>query len=100
MPIRESERARYPKDWSEISKRIRFERAQNHCEVCGCENYKPHPITGSKVVLTVMHLNHIPEDVRDENLKAACQRCHLRYDAKRHAETRRKTRNVNQRILF
>jgi hypothetical protein len=32
-------------------------------------------------VLTVAHLNHDPQDCRDENLKAFCQRCHLRYDA-------------------
>lgn len=88
MPIRVEEKARYPADWEEISRRIRFERAGNKCELCGAENYKPHPITGSKVVLTTMHLNHIPEDVRDENLKAACQKCHLSYDAERHRRTR------------
>jgi hypothetical protein len=27
-------------------------------ERAGAENYKPHPITGSKVVLTVAHLDH------------------------------------------
>lgn len=39
-----------------------------------------------RIVLTVAHLNHIPEDCRDENLKALCQRCHNRYDM---AERRR-----------
>jgi len=34
-----------------------------------------------KIVLTVMHLNHQPEDCRDENLLHACQGCHNRYDA-------------------
>lgn len=47
-----------------------------------------------KIVLTVAHLNHTPEDCRDENLKAMCQRCHLRYDHDHHQrnayETRRK----------
>lgn len=33
-----------------------------------------------KIVLTVMHLNHTPEDCRDENLLHACQGCHNRYD--------------------
>lgn len=46
-----------------------------------------------KVVLTVAHLNHQPEDCRDDNLKAMCQRCHLRMDVPHHrrnaAETRR-----------
>lgn len=82
MPIRPENKARYPKDWKAISQRIRFERAKNHCEECGAENYQPHPITGSKVVLTCAHLNHQPEDVSDSNLKALCQRCHNRYDAR------------------
>lgn len=29
-----------------------------------------------RIVLTVAHLNHQPEDCRDENLQALCQRCH------------------------
>lgn len=53
------------------------------CE-CGAENYKPHPITGSIVILTVAHLG-MPKpdgtpgskddlhDVREENLAALCQ---------------------------
>jgi hypothetical protein len=38
-------------------------------------------MTGSLVVLTVAHLNHMPEDCSDENLLAMCQRCHNAYDA-------------------
>ncbi len=34
-----------------------------------------------RIVLTVAHLNHQPEDCRDENLRCWCQRCHNRYDA-------------------
>jgi hypothetical protein len=94
MPIRPEERARYPKDWKQISLRIR-EAAGWCCEgspdfpECRAENGKAHPVTGSKVVLTVAHLNHTPEDCRDENLKAWCQRCHLNYDKDHHAQTRR-----------
>jgi hypothetical protein len=39
---------------------------------------------GERVVrtaLTVMHLNHQPEDCGDGNLLHACQGCHNRYDA-------------------
>ena len=36
-----------------------------------------------KIVLTVAHLNHTPEDCADENLLHMCQGCHLRYDAPR-----------------
>lgn len=88
----------YPSDWPEISRRIRFERAGNRCEGCGAENYKPHPVTGSRVVLTVAHLNHVKYDVREENLKALCQKCHLGHDLPRHIYNRkygRLTRTLN-----
>jgi len=45
-----------------------------------------------RVVLTVAHLNHTPEDCRDENLKAMCQGCHLHYDREHHAQTARQTK--------
>lgn len=35
MPVRESQRARYPADWPEISRRIRFVRANRRCECTG-----------------------------------------------------------------
>jgi 5-methylcytosine-specific restriction endonuclease McrA len=80
MPIRPENRARYPKDWPAIRRAIR-ERAQERCESCGAENGKPNPITGSRVVLTVAHLDHTPENCAPENLRAWCQRCHNAYDA-------------------
>lgn len=85
MPIRPENRARYPKDWPAISRRIR-DRAENRCEGspafpdCRAENGAPHPVTGSRVVLTVAHLDHQPENCADDNLKAWCQRCHNTYD--------------------
>lgn len=85
MPIRPENRARYPKDWKAISLRIR-ERGGWKCEGspaypdCRAANGEPHPVTGGIVVLTVGHLNHIPEDCADENLKSWCQRCHNTYD--------------------
>ena len=42
-----------------------------------------------KVVLTIAHLDHTPEHCEPENLRALCQACHNRYDAKHRAETRR-----------
>jgi len=80
MPIRPENLGRYPRDWAAISRRIRFERAGGRCEWCGAAHGQPHPVTGSVVVLTVAHLNHTPEDCREENLAALCQRCHNRYD--------------------
>ena len=84
MPIRPENKGRYPKDWKQISRRIR-ERAGGKCEFCGAGDGLPHPVTGSKVVLTVAHLDHTPENCGDENLKAHCQRCHNGYDAKERA---------------
>ena len=41
-----------------------------------------------KVILTVAHLDHDESnwDVKDDRLKALCQICHLRYDAKEKAK--------------
>lgn len=38
-------------------------------------------IEGPKIVLTVAHLDHTPENCADDNLLHLCQRCHNRYDA-------------------
>lgn len=46
----------------------------------------------TKVVLTVAHLDHNPQNCADENLKALCQACHLRHDHKHHMEKARRTR--------
>lgn len=104
MPIRASQRSRYPKDWKDISTRIRFERAEGRCECLGecgrgthegrCPNLHGEPAygTGSKVILTTAHLDHTPENCDDDNLRAMCQGCHLHYDKDHHAETRAATR--------
>lgn len=88
MPM---DRSRYPKNWNEISRRIRA-RAGNRCEWCGAQNHVPHPVTGSRVVLTVAHLDDDPRNNRDNNLAALCQRCHLSYDAPIHANHARETK--------
>lgn len=80
MPIRPDMKDRYPKNWPGISRRIRYVRAQNRCEGCGVANGSTHPETGAKVVLTVGHVNHVPEDCSEGNLKAWCQLCHNRHD--------------------
>ncbi len=104
MPISPENKKRYPPDWKEISLAIRA-RGGNRCEGapgiypdCRVENGKPHPVTGSIVVLTVGHLNHTPEDNRPENLQAMCQRCHLTYDKQHHIETAKKNRRFNGAI--
>jgi 5-methylcytosine-specific restriction endonuclease McrA len=59
------------------------------CEFCGVENYTIRE-NGSKVVLTIAHLDHTPENCEPDNLRALCQKCHNKYDGKHRAETRRK----------
>jgi len=44
-----------------------------------------------RVVLTVAHLNHAPEDRSPENLRVLCQRCHNRHDAQHRARNRATT---------
>lgn len=102
MPISKENAKRYPKDWKEISLRIK-ERAGWRCECegeCGrgthegrCPNVHNGTAygTGSIVILTTAHLNHTPEDCRDENLKAMCNGCHLHYDRDHHKARTRAT---------
>lgn len=86
---------RYPADWKQISLRVR-DAAGWRCEFCGAENRQPHPVTGSRAVLTVAHLDHDTQNNERENLKALCQRCHLRHDAKQHAQTRRRNQALKK----
>ena len=103
MPIRLEEKARYPKNWKDIRAHI-LERANNKCERCSVKNHvygywkgetfqelEGEPtqqwdamtLDGIKIiriVLTVAHLDHIPENCADNNLQALCQRCHNRLD--------------------
>jgi len=98
MPIAKDQRALYPKNWAEISLGRRRQ-AGYACEGspqypnCAARNGEPHPDTGSRVVLTVAHLDHDPANCHPDNLKAWCQRCHNTYDMKhrqgRAARTRR-----------
>lgn len=93
MPIKPENRKRYPKDWGEIRSAI-LERAGNRCEFCGVENHtmRLNPKTGKdvRIILTIAHLNHTPEDCRPENLRALCQKCHNTYDAEHRKETRKR----------
>ena len=137
MPIRKSEKARYPADWKAISAAVRAD-AGNECEQCGAPNGEtvfrsqnedygfkavyavvPAESVGAhvfsaedgeclavrlvddlireqwkpaRIILTVAHLDHQPENCARTNLRAWCQRCHLRYDAKHHAANSSATR--------
>lgn len=125
MPIRPENVARYPKDWPQIRARI-LDRAMNRCEGspkfpdCRAPNgWLRNNRTGeitidgmlaeawefadrdsvTRIVLTIGHLDHTPENCAADNLRAWCQRCHLNYDAKLHAQnayaTRRRPRALS-----
>lgn len=86
MPM---QKERYPSNWKQIAFDIK-NRADWKCEGCGMQCRRPgEPFDTHRRTLTVAHLNHIPEDCRPENLKALCSACHLRYDAKIHAQHRK-----------
>jgi predicted component of type VI protein secretion system len=100
--------SRYPDDWVAISRHIR-ERAGGRCEWCGAVNGQPHWRTGSRVILTVAHLGapreasavpwgdpHDKLDVRDCNLVALCNACHLGYDRDDHARNAARTRRARR----
>lgn len=97
MPINYKE---YHPDWKNISKRIRFDRANNRCEWCNAENYEIHPETGSKVILTVAHLDHNKQNNDEDNLRALCQRCHLNHDREQHVYNRKMNKLKRMKLLY
>ena len=56
-----------------------------------------------KIVLTIAHLNHNPQDNGEKgdrpNLAALCQKCHLNYDQKHHQANVKVTRIKKSRLL-
>jgi hypothetical protein len=119
MPIRPDNRSRYPDNWMFIRKTI-LARAQDRCEQCGVPNHAVgyrdqgrfveltdemaietadcidgyHVI---KIVLTIAHLDHRPENNEPANLRALCQRCHLAHDFEQHLKSAWKTRRERLR---
>ena len=104
MPI---DYRKYPKDWKTRIRPDILKRANGRCELCGvangstiyrCSYIKTNYIgtieckTPVKVVLTVAHMDHDIQNNDYGNLKALCQRCHLRHDAEQHARNARITR--------
>lgn len=106
MPINPDRMKLYPggsirsPEWLTIRTDI-LERAGHCCEGtpkwpdCRAANGEPHPVTGSRVVLTIMHLDHDPRNNDPANLKAGCQRCHNAYDAPFRRGNAAKTRRLS-----
>ena len=97
MPILPENKGRYPADWKDIRAKILAE-CKNKCEWCGVENYSIRD--GAKIVLTIAHLDHVPENCARENLRALCQKCHNGHDAKHRAQTRKRLFYTQQLSLF
>ena len=107
MPIKSETAALYGPDWTEISLEVR-ERAGWRCEGspafpdCRAEQDRPHPVTGSTVVLTVAHLDHDPANNGAPgdrpNLRALCQRCHLWHDRLTHQQNAYATRREGKAL--
>jgi hypothetical protein len=97
MPILPENKNRYPENWNEIREKILVE-CKNKCEFCGIENYTMRG--GKKIVLTIAHLDHTPENCARGNLRALCQKCHNSYDAKHRAQTRKRFFDIVQGLLF
>lgn len=105
----------YHPDWKHIRRQI-LDQADNCCEFCGVANGARGFRTGGEfveaglavcadphfphrcivIVLTIAHLDHDVTNNDPTNLRALCQRCHLRWDIDHHtrnaAETRRTKR--------
>jgi hypothetical protein len=117
MPI---DYKKYPANWKTEIRPAVLLRAGNRCEECLVPNYAIvyRPVKGSdvwwpwpegmesealsidghrsvKIILTVAHLDHDPEnhDVKLDRLKALCQLHHLRLDKDHHAANRAKNKN-------
>lgn len=58
-----------------------------------CYDKKGNPTKPIQIVLTIAHLDNDLSNNNYSNLKALCQRCHLRRDIDHHKKTSRETRN-------
>ena len=125
MPISKANAARYPSNWKQLRAAV-LERAGNCCEgspaypECRVPNgWLRNNTTGETtddgmlaeaweladgdsvtlIVLTIAHLEHDDLETQDINrLRAWCQKCHLTYDAKHHAQNAAQTRHKRKAI--
>lgn len=110
MPIRPEQRHLYPPDWPELARELKAaagwrcacegECGRDHGGRCGevhgqaaTWRAQRQLVAGRvpRVVLTVAHLDHRPDNCDPRNLRVLCQDCHLRHDRPEHARRRRET---------
>ena len=121
MPVNWSN---YPGNWKQLSRSIK-ESAGWTCQECQKPCRKPGlawdrfynalsqewrekaidtvkgviKVRKQRFTLTVAHLDHNTRNNDLSNLRALCATCHLKYDAKHHAETRRKKADFQQMVI-
>ena len=117
MPI---DYKKYPANWKTEIRPAILKRDGNCCKFCGVENgrlihrkengfvYWPEGmeseawtldgLKATKIVLTIMHLDHDITNNDYSNLAAGCQKCHLNYDKDHHKKNSRITKNKNKRL--
>jgi len=91
MPVDYSQ---YHPKWSLISHLVRFVRAKGKCERCGSVHLTPHRISGYKVSLAIVYLDHNRKNNDFSSRASLCQWCHLKHDRSRHAYSRRHSNEV------
>ena len=105
MPISPDKSARYPGGSIRSPEWLAFRasllgRAANRCEgtpqhpECRAANGEPHPDTGSKVVLTIAHMDHDETHADPKRCRALCQRCHNQWDAPHRRANAERTRRA------
>ena len=104
MPISAEKMTQYPggstrsKEWLEFRSAL-LARADHRCAGtpqtpdCRAANGEPHPKTGSKVVLTIAHMDWDESHADPERCRALCQRCHNMWDAPSRKINASKTRH-------
>lgn len=88
----------YPGWWFEIDTGAAYDESGTPKGIMR-ETDIPSDFKVTTIVLTVAHLNHVAGQDDDDNLKALCQRCHLKYDREKHKETRATRKDASRPLL-
>lgn len=81
--------------WVPLPRALRDAGVDKPCTVASKEG----PLKIIMIVLTIAHLDHVPEHCDDDNLRAWCQRHHLRYDVGHHRQAAYATRRARANTL-
>ena len=79
-------------------RRFILDRARNACEGtpqypgCRARNNEPHPVTGSRVILTIAHMDWQEDHMDPARCRALCQRCHNAWDSVERQKNAARTR--------